>query len=95
VITYNYRKSNELLNRAKKVIPNGIYGHLGLALLWPNDAYPFFGDKAEGAYFWDVDGNRFIDYLCAFGPIILGYNDPVVDAAALAALKSSNCEQCT
>ena len=42
-------------------------------------------------YFWDVDGNKFIDYMCAYGPNVLGYNDPDVDAAALEQAKKCNC----
>jgi len=43
---------------------------------------PLYFSKAEGSHFVDVDGNKFIDYMCAYGPSILGYNHPVVDAAA-------------
>jgi glutamate-1-semialdehyde 2,1-aminomutase len=91
--TYRYPKSRELFARAAKVIPGGVYGHLGPveSCFIPVEAFPMFGDRAEGAHFWDVDGNRFIDYMCAYGPNILGYNDPEVDAAALAALKKGNC----
>ncbi len=88
-----YDKSRELFNRATKVIPSGVYGHLGPAEgnFIPVSAWPFFSQKAEGAYFWDVDGNKFIDYMCAYGPNILGYNDPDVDAAAMEQAKIRNC----
>ncbi len=88
-----YPKSNELFQRATKVIPSGVYGHLGPAEgnFIPVSAWPFFSKKAEGAYFWDVDGNKFIDYMCAYGPNILGYNDPDVDAAAMEQAKIGNC----
>lgn len=91
--TNQYTQSAELFERALKVIPTGVYGHLGPAesCFIPVDAYPFFSERAEGAYFWDVDGNRFIDYMCAYGPNALGYNDPDVDGAALAQLKKGNC----
>jgi glutamate-1-semialdehyde 2,1-aminomutase len=89
--TYSYSKNIELLNRAKQVIPNGIYGHLSQKYLIPNEAYPFFGQRASGAYFWDVDGNKFLDYMCAFGPNILGHNDPDVDNAAWECLKQGDC----
>ncbi|NBI28558.1 glutamate-1-semialdehyde 2,1-aminomutase [Chengkuizengella marina] len=42
---------------------------------------PVFMEKAEGAYFWDVDGNKYIDYLAAYGPIILGHAHPHVTKA--------------
>lgn len=91
--TYQYNKSKELFLRAAKVIPGGIYGHQGPAngCFIPKEAFPFFSDHAEGAYFWDVDGNRFIDYMCAYGPNILGYNDPDVDRAAMEQAKRGNC----
>jgi glutamate-1-semialdehyde 2,1-aminomutase len=43
--------------------------------------YPIFMKQAKGAYFWDEDGNRYIDYLAAFGPIILGHAHPTVTKA--------------
>jgi glutamate-1-semialdehyde 2,1-aminomutase len=42
---------------------------------------PVYMRKAQGAYFWDVDGNRYIDYLAAYGPIILGHAHPHVTEA--------------
>ena len=57
----------------------------------PMGCYPLFSERAEGTYIWDVDGNRFIDYACAYGPNVLGYQDPDVDAAALAQQKKGNC----
>ena len=88
-----YDKSTELFQRAAKVIPSGLYGHQGPAegCCIPVSAYPLFSQKAKGSYFWDVDGNKFIDYMCAYGPNVLGYNDPDVDAAALAQAKIENC----
>ena len=43
--------------------------------------YPVFTQRADGACFWDVDGNEYLDFLLGFGPILLGYNDPAVNAA--------------
>lgn len=88
-----YSKSREWFSRATKVIPSGVYGHLGPAEgnFMPVSSFPLMGDRAQGAYFWDVDGNRFIDYMCAYGPNVLGYNDPDVDAAAIEQLKKGNC----
>ncbi|MNH94657.1 Glutamate-1-semialdehyde 2,1-aminomutase 1 [compost metagenome] len=42
---------------------------------------PVFMKRARGAYFWDEDGNRYIDYLAAFGPIITGHAHPHITAA--------------
>ncbi len=88
-----YTKSREYFQRAAKVIPSGIYGHQGPAegCYIPIEAFPLFSQRAQGTYFWDVDGNRFIDYMCAYGPNILGYNDPDIDAAAAAQRKLGDC----
>ncbi|MCL2106112.1 MAG: aminotransferase class III-fold pyridoxal phosphate-dependent enzyme [Oscillospiraceae bacterium] len=90
---YKYEKSREWFDRALKVVPSGVYGHLGPAEgnFIPVDKWPLLGSRAQGTYCWDVDGNRFIDYMCAFGPNILGYNDPDVDGAAMEQMKICNC----
>lgn len=91
--TNKYEKNQELFKRALKVIPTGIYGHLGPVegCYIPTNAYPFFADHAKGAYLWDIDGNKFIDYMCAYGPNVLGYNDEDVDAAVIEQMKRGNC----
>ena len=88
-----YTKSREAFERAVKVIPSGIYGHQGPAegCYVPVEAFPLFSSKAQGSYLWDADGNRFIDYMCAYGPNILGYHDPDVDAAAAKQRAISDC----
>lgn len=89
----DYTKSREAFARAEKVIPSGIYGHQGPAegCYVPIEAFPFFSSRASGSYFWDLDGNRFIDYMCAYGPNILGYNDPEVDEAARKQRELGDC----
>lgn len=84
IAPYTFTKSLETFARAQRVIPAGIPGHLGPTegLHLPYDRFPKFSARAEGTRFWDVDGNEFIDYMCGYGPNILGYNDPDVDAAA-------------
>ncbi len=69
----------ELRARAKAVIPNGMYGHESVGLL--PDGYPQFFAKADGAYIWDVDGNRYLDFMCAYGPNLLGYKHEKINAA--------------
>ena len=88
-----HAKSAELFQRAAKVIPSGLYGHQGPAegCCIPVSAYPLFSQKAQGTYFWDVDGNKYIDYMCAYGPNVLGYCDPDVDAAAAKQTALGNC----
>ncbi len=86
---YTYTKSRELFDRAFRVIPSGIYGHQGPSegCYIPQTAFPLFSQRAEGTRFWDVDGNEYIDYMCGYGPNVLGYNDPDVNAAAAAQAK--------
>ena len=90
---YTHTKSQSEFLRAVKCIPAGVYGHLGPSegYMSPVSEWPLFGDHAKGSEFWDVDGNRYIDYMCAYGPNVLGYGDPDVDAAAMEQIAKCNC----
>jgi len=90
---YSHEKSRAWFDRALDVIPSGVYGHLGPSegLFLPLEKWPLISSRAQGTYFWDMDGNKYIDLMCAYGPNVLGYNDPDVDAAALEQLKLGNC----
>jgi glutamate-1-semialdehyde 2,1-aminomutase len=77
----SYQKSIDLFVRAAQVIPEGIYGHKNPAFLLPG-ACPYYAARAEGGHYWDVDGNEYVDFLCSYGPIILGHNHPEVEEAA-------------
>ncbi len=90
---FTYPNAAEQFRRAANVIPSGVYGHLGPAegCFIPVDAFPLFSSRASGTYFWDVDGHRFIDYMCAFGPNILGYGDPDVEEAATKQRERGDC----
>jgi glutamate-1-semialdehyde 2,1-aminomutase len=68
--------------RAARVIPNGMYGHESTRLL--PASFPQYFSRAEGAYIWDADGNRYLDFMCAYGPNLLGYADQRVNEAAIA-----------
>ena len=76
--TYEVKQSEALFNRAKEVIPGGIFGHYKYAV---RESGPKFFSKSEGAYFWDLDDNRYVDLMCGYGPSILGYNHPEVEEA--------------
>jgi glutamate-1-semialdehyde 2,1-aminomutase len=71
---------SDLRRRAAAVIPGGMFGHMNVNRL--PDAYPQFYDRSEGTRVWDVDGNEYVDFMCSFGPMILGYRHPRVEAAA-------------
>jgi glutamate-1-semialdehyde 2,1-aminomutase len=87
---YEFTKSQELFIRSSSVIPNGIYGHQTPLVLVPG-AYPYFFERGEGSHVWDVDGNEYIDYMCSYGPIVLGHRHPKVEEAALAQMRKGNC----
>jgi glutamate-1-semialdehyde 2,1-aminomutase len=73
---------SDLRRRAAAVIPGGMYGHMTVGYL--PAAYPQFYERSEGSHVWDVDGNEYVDFMCSFGPMILGYKHPRVEAAAQA-----------
>lgn len=74
-------RDNALLARAGKVVPNGVWGHMATRAIGPG--YPQFFAKSDGCRVWDVDGNEYIDFMCAWGPNILGYKQADVDRAAI------------
>lgn len=90
---YSHEKSRAWFDRALNVIPSGIYGHLGPSegLFLPLEKWPLISSKAKGTYFWDMDGNKYLDLMCAYGPNVLGYGDPDVDRAAMEQLMVGNC----
>ena len=75
----NLHNSEELFATACQVLPGGVnspvraYRSVGLT--------PRFIQKAEGSYIYDVEGRRYIDYVCSWGPMILGHNHPVIREA--------------
>jgi glutamate-1-semialdehyde 2,1-aminomutase len=81
-MAWTNQRNKELVERARRVIPGGMYGHQSTAIL--PDVFPQFFTRAEGARLWDADGNEYIDYMCAFGPNLLGYRHPAVETAVLA-----------
>ena len=76
----NITKSLELYNEATTLIPGGVLGARK-----PGDfiagEYPIFLETGKGCRLIDADGNEFIDFLCGYGPIILGYREEEVDEA--------------
>ena len=80
----------ELFERAMRVVPGGIYGHQTPALLVPG-SYPYFFARGDGSHVWDVDGNEYIDYLCSYGPIVVGHCHPAVEEAVLRQMRDGNC----
>ncbi len=71
---------DSLRARARRVTPGGMTGHLNAAHL--PSGYPQFFERGQGCRLWDVDGRSFIDFMCGWGPNLLGYRHPQVEAAA-------------
>ena len=69
-----YTQTQAMFDRAKKVMPWGVSSNFRY---WGENT-PVIS-KGQGAYIWDVDGNRYLDYRLAFGPVILGHADPRVN----------------
>ena len=63
-----------LRERAAKVVPGGMYGHLNAALLGPG--YPQFFVGGEGCRQCDADGREYVDLMCSWGPIVIGHRHP-------------------
>jgi len=74
------QRSQELWQRAVRSIVGGVNSP-SRAFEAVGGAHPIFMRRAAGAYFWDVDGNRYIDYLGAYGALILGHAHPAVTQA--------------
>lgn len=79
------KKSKELYEKATQLMPGGVnspvraFGSVG--------EHPRFIRRGEGAYLWDEDGTKYLDYVCSWGPMILGHNHPVIGEAVEKAVK--------
>ncbi len=78
-----FTKSQELLNRELKVSPLAAQTFSKSYRYFCQGIAPSYMDHGEGCYIYDVDGNKFIDYMCALGPVTVGYNEPSVNEAVI------------
>ena len=84
-----YQRSSSLFQDAQKVIPGGV--NSPVRAFKSVGGTPIFVDKAKGAYLYDVDGNRLIDYISSWGPMILGHvYEPVIEALSQRAKKGTS-----
>jgi glutamate-1-semialdehyde 2,1-aminomutase len=81
----NDSRSRELFERARRSIPGGVNSPVRAMRAVGRD--PLFIERAQGAELVDVDGNRFVDYVCSWGPLIAGHAHPRVVEAVVAATK--------
>ncbi len=77
----NYKKSEQLLDRALKSIPLASQTFSKSLTQYPRGVSPFFIEKGKGAKVWDVDGNEYIDFVNSLAAVTLGYCDKNVDEA--------------
>ena len=82
----NITRSRELFEEATGLIPGGVLGARKPADFVDGE-YPIFLESGKGCRLIDVDGNEFIDFLCGYGPIILGYREEEVDEAVYKQIK--------
>lgn len=78
----SFSRSEELFTRALEIVAGGTTQGKAPNTLIPGE-YPIYAARAQGSHLWDVDDNHFLDWILAYGTIVLGYCDPDVDAAAI------------
>jgi len=78
------KRSKELYQKAQLLMPAGVNSPVRAFRAVGGD--PLFIQRAQGAHLWDADGNRYIDYVCSWGPMILGHRHPEVVEAIEKAL---------
>ena len=81
-------RSAELYARALQYLPGGVNSPVRAMRAIGRD--PIFVERAEGAELFDVDGNRYVDWVCSWGPLILGHAHPAVVAAVVAAAEQGH-----
>ena len=79
------KRSQALFSQAKALMPGGV--NSPVRAFKSVGGEPFFAQRADGAYLFDVDGNRYIDYVGSWGPMIVGHNHPAVLEAVIAAAR--------
>ncbi|MCB1006754.1 MAG: aminotransferase class III-fold pyridoxal phosphate-dependent enzyme [Acidimicrobiales bacterium] len=77
----SFDRSHDLFERAERVIPLGTQTLSKHPSQWVQGAHPRYLVRGRGAHVWDVDGNEYVDFPMALGPVLLGYAEPVVDDA--------------
>ena len=83
-----YSRSEQYLERALKVIPLGSQTFSKSKTTLPYGVSPYYVERAQGARFWDVDGNEYLDFVNGLACVTLGYCDPDVDAAVMRQMKN-------
>ena len=82
-----YARSSELWEKANSYLLNGIQTFSKSPVHIAPGACPIFVERGEGAYFWDSDGHRYLDFVMGLGPVVLGYANKEVDSAVCAQME--------
>jgi glutamate-1-semialdehyde-2,1-aminomutase len=86
----DFTKSEKFFEEAKKLSPGGVTSERQPSKFIPGK-YPIFLDHGKGSHVWDVDGNEFVDWVCSYGPLVLGHNNENVDNAVIENIKNGFC----
>lgn len=86
----NLKKSLALFEEAKQLSPGGVMG-IRRPYNFVEGEYPIYIESGYGGHIVDVDGNDYIDMLCAYGPIILGYREPEINQAVAEQMEKGFC----
>lgn len=78
--------NKELFERAQNLMPGGV--NSPVRAFKSVGGEPFFTERADGPYLWDVEGTRYIDYIGSWGPMVVGHNHPAVREAVERAVKN-------
>ena len=78
--------NHELFQRARQLMPGGV--NSPVRAFKSVGGEPFFTTRADGAYLWDVEGKRYIDYVGSWGPMVAGHNHPAVREAVERAIRN-------
>lgn len=82
----NLEKSMLEVKKGYQLTPGAVLG-IRRPYNFVEDEYPIYFETGKGARIIDIDGNEFIDYLCAYGPIIMGYREKEIDESVIRQIK--------
>jgi glutamate-1-semialdehyde aminotransferase len=86
----NHQRSEALYRRSARVLPGGVPGIRAPENFIPGE-YPIFLERGHAGRVVDVDGNEYVDLLCAYGPVIIGHAEPEIDEAVKEQLDAGFC----
>jgi len=87
-LSARYAQSNDMLNRAEKVIPLGSQTFSKSKVAYPANVAPMFITHGDGCQVWDVDGNQYTDFVSGLLSVSIGYKNPIVNQAVIDQLQN-------